>query len=112
MKPDGLKGTYREAMIRLVAEKLLCPACGFNRATSLGEPLEYDLWYKTEVHGNVLWAVNLAHVQFLIRWLSGAIPSTDLSDGDRAYVEALPKWMINNKARSEVIKKLEAMVER
>ncbi len=110
MKPDGVKGTYREAMIRQVAERLLCPACGFNR-TSLDEPLEYELWYKTEIHGNVLWAVNLAHLQFLIRWLSGAIASTALSAGDRAYVEALPKWMINSQARSGMIKKLEKLAE-
>ncbi len=109
MKAHGTKGTYREATVHLVAERLLCPSCGFNRSASPEKPLEYDLWYKRQVRGNALWAVNLQHITFLIRWLSDAIPPSELSAADRAYVETLPKWMIDGKNRPAVLKKLEAM---
>jgi ribosomal protein S27AE len=43
VRADGVAGTYREPLVKLVAERVVCARCGFN-ATS-DEPIPYELWY-------------------------------------------------------------------
>lgn len=97
MEEAGIKGTYREPTINFVAKRIQCFTCGFIRDVPKGKESDYELWYKTDLNGHSLWAVNEKQLDFLISWLSGAMNRRNLSLHDKAYAETLPKWLITNK---------------
>lgn len=97
MRPSGIKGTYREPTVRLSVLRIVCKACGFAQDATPSREDEYELWYVTEFRGHRLWAINRKHLSFLISWFSDDLKKAELSIGDRAMVEAFPKWMIKNK---------------
>ena len=94
MHPVGTKGTYREVLTKMGAKRIVCNACGFCQDVSQERADSYDLWYASEFKRQRLWAVNQEHLAFLISWFAGEISKEDLRIGDRALVEAFPKWMI------------------
>src|SRR5262245_45586848 len=98
MKPVGVKGTYREPLNKMGAARILCEACGLCKVVSSEESLVYELWYVTQFKRHRLWALNHNHLLFLISWFSGKLKKSDLNIGDRAQVEAFPKWMVKDKA--------------
>lgn len=106
MIPFGVKGTYREATVRLGAGRITCSRCGFSRTMASGEEESYELWYATDFEGHRLWARSRAHLDFLIEWLSdgGKLPAH--GDVDRAYLEALPKWLRARKDRAAIVARL------
>ena len=66
----------------------------------------YELWYKTNLNNHVIWAVNEAHLEFMIDWFSNKIPKP-YNKNEEHLVETYPKWMITNKAKVlEKLKKL------
>jgi len=109
MHPMGIRGTYREALTKLGARRIVCEACGFCREVPPGKSESYELWYATYFKGRRLWARNSRHLAFLISWLSGNRSKAGLSIGNRAMVEAFPKWMILAKNRAGILKCLSEM---
>lgn len=107
----GIKGTYREAMVRLGAARITCPRCGFNRTAAPGEEEAYELWYATEFDGRRLWARDRAHLDFLIAWLSSAGQLPDHADAGRVHLEALPKWLRARKNRAAIVGRLRRLQE-
>jgi len=109
MHPMGIRGTYREALTKLGARRIVCEACGFCREVPPGKSESYELWYAAYFKGRRLWARNSRHLAFLISWLSGNRSKAGLSIGDRAMAEAFPKWMILAKNRAGILKCLREM---
>jgi len=109
MHAIGIKGTYREATVRMGVHRLVCGSCGFAKDVAAGDSGRYELWYATEFKGHRLWAVNREQLAFLIAWLSGTIREADLSLDERAMVESLPKWMVLGKNRPGVLQCLQKM---
>jgi hypothetical protein len=107
MVEAGVKGTYREATERLVASRISCAECGHVKDTPAAPTDDYQLWYVTALRGHRLWAVNDEQLEFLMDWLSGNLNKAGLSVAARAYVEALPKWLLAH--RKEAIQSLEKM---
>src|SRR5215831_14568980 len=108
----GRKGTYREVLTKLGARRVVCHACGCARNVPAEKSDAYALWYSTTFKGHRLWAVNRIHLAFLMSWLSGEIREGDLGVGDRAMVEAFPKWMVLRKNRAGILRCLKKMIDR
>jgi hypothetical protein len=96
-------------MIKLGAARIVCKTCGFNDEVPPEKSDSYELWYATAYKGHRLWARNRKHLTFLISWFSGEMSKADLDIGDRAMVEAFPKWMILAKNRAGLLKSLQRM---
>ena len=106
MRPDGVAGTYRQPLVKLVAARVTCTHCGFNVTSD--EPIPYELWYKVSVHGQVAWAHNKPHAAFLVNYLIDRLPTTGI---DPVAVETLPGWMLEPKNRRLVAEKLQRLLE-
>jgi hypothetical protein len=109
MHEVGTRGTYRELLVKYGARRIVCQSCGYNHEVPPEECDDYELWYATKFKGKRLWANNQRHLAFLIAWLSDEIQKNSLCLGDRAVVEAFPKWMILAKNRPEILKQLKKM---
>jgi hypothetical protein len=69
-----------------------------------------DLWLCTPCRGEVLWAYNVEHVQFLQRYV-GATLRTREPKQNGSIASRLPAWITSAKHRDEVLaglSKLEA----
>ena len=119
MKPDGIKGTYREPTLRMGVRRLACQSCGLSKEITAGNSEAYELWYAMGFRGHRLWARNRQHLSLLISWLSGDLPkqkvrfASSLEDryfGARVVVESLPKWMVLAKNRAGVLRCLTKML--
>ena len=110
MRPDGIKGTYREPVLNMVPEKLICTSCGYASKPNSAKINEYEFWYKASFQNNAIWAHNREHLCFLVSWLSGDFAEKELNASEKAYVESLPKWMINKKNRSEIVHRFKRML--
>jgi hypothetical protein len=106
MCPTDERRGYREPIIKLAAERILCGACGFSREVPAEKGDFYELWYAATFRGHRLWARNRRHLVFLISWFSGEISKADLGIGDRDMVESFPRWMMSAKNRPGVLKTL------
>ena len=68
------------------------------------------LWYSTQFRQHELWAYNQKHIQFL----SEVVESTDRSlnsspetgFSNKALINRLPKWMLSQKNREDILRKL------
>jgi len=109
MRAVGIKGTYREPLIKRGAGRIVCRACGLCQEVPPEKWDSYELWYATTFKGHRLWACNREHLLFLISWFSGEISRADLGLGDRAIVEAFQEWMILAKNRAGLLKSLNRM---
>lgn len=68
----------------------------------------YDLWYKMSCAGNVLWALNDRHLQFLRSYV-GATLRTREPGRNASLASMLPGWLISAKNRAEVLKCLDRL---
>jgi hypothetical protein len=98
MTPTGRAGTYREPTLRMGVRRSGCDACGYFRDVPPAASDDYLLWFRTDFRGHTLWATNETHLDFLVAWLSGALPTDDLPWPDRALVECLPRWLLKDRA--------------
>ena len=101
----GTKGTYREVLFKPGAARITCVHCGFSRATPGGDD-RYEFWYVTEFDGHRLWAENRRHLDFLIDWLVRGGSRIHRNIADRAYLEALPKWLRAGRNRAAILRRL------
>lgn len=106
MLADGVAGTYREPLVRLVARRIVCGHCGFNVTSDDAIPCQ--LWYTVSVRGRWAWAHNRDHAMFLVNYLLDRIPPGEI---DRVDVETLPGWMIEPKNRMLVAEKLQRLLD-
>lgn len=106
MKPAGVAGSYREPRVRMVAQRVVCPSCGFNVVSD--EPIPYELWYRVSVRGRVAWACNRPHALFLAAYLGNQLAPREV---DPVSVETLPGWMLEPKNRYRVAERLRRMLD-
>lgn len=107
----GIKGTYREPMVKWGAARIVCGRRGFSRDVPVEESDAYELWYVTEFDGHRLWAENRERLDLLIEWLSGDGRIRKRSLFERAYLEALPKWLRTRRDRARILERPERMRE-
>lgn len=105
MRSEGNVGTYREVFVNFVARRIVCMHCAYNVTSDSAIP--FELWYKVDVRGQVAWARNRAHADFLVAYLAGKIPSREV---DAAAVETLPGWLLESKNRKLVVERLRDML--
>lgn len=88
---SGTRGTYREVYLDYRLERIICPACGL--ATNVEPGTGYELYYRTDFRGHTLWARNEDHIDALVAWLTSNTSATGTP------FEALPQWMLRNRAK-------------
>lgn len=107
MVADGVRGTYREPLWRMRAERITCTHCGLVRELSAEHGDDYRLWYRTTVGGEALWAVNRRQLDLLAGWLAGEVSDAELDLGDRARFETIPGRVLAR--RAEAAERLRAL---
>jgi hypothetical protein len=110
MRPEGIRGTYREQVSNMVPEKMICHSCGYASEPDSANIIEYEFWYKASFKDRFIWAYNRDHLCFLVNWLSGDFEKKELTTSEKAYVETLPKWMNKKKNRAEIIHRFKRML--
>lgn len=92
-----------------------CPSCGSVYDLTLHWwPIESgsgardphfgcELWYTTSCTGELLWAINDRHLEFLETYLSASLRSRQ-PNINRSLASRLPAWMTSTKNRAEVLK--------
>ena len=70
-----------------------------------------DLWLQTEVKGDLLWAYNFEHIQYLRQYVSAEMRE-EKSKNRYTLVYNLPKWIKLAKNRALVLKKLDLLYEK
>lgn len=106
MKPNGIRGSYREACVDFVAKKICCVHCGFNQSSE--ESIPYELWYKVTVKGHVVWAQNRQHAKILVSYLLNQIQAPEIY---QSVIETLPSWMIKPKNRILIGQKFDILLK-
>lgn len=109
MRASGTKGTYREPLLRMVAARVVCLACGTVQSSDAADGVPIELWFKTDVRGHSLWIRNEAHGRFLLAWLEGKRERRRMWDA-MAWLEALPEWMLESKSREVVTRALRDLI--
>ncbi|HEU0051767.1 MAG TPA: hypothetical protein VFQ39_01275, partial [Longimicrobium sp.] len=66
------------------------------------------LWLRTSCRGNLLWAYNAPHLDFLERWV-GATLRHRAPNANRSLASRLPRWMTAANARDDVLGCLRAL---
>ncbi|MEO7175432.1 MAG: hypothetical protein ABIV51_06215 [Saprospiraceae bacterium] len=98
--------------------KAICTHCGFNKllpvdqkTTFLGAAVDpyfqYPLWLQAQFEGNLLWAYNCEHLDFLHSHVEAKLRTRDTSHiQNRSLGSRLPKWMSSKKNRQSLLKKI------
>lgn len=105
MRADGTAGTYREALVKWVAQRIVCAHCGFNVMSK--DAIPYELWYKVSIRGKTAWACNKNHATFLVDYILNRLSPREI---DSSSVETLPRWMIKSKNRELIAQKLQHLL--
>lgn len=109
MVHTGKRGTYREVFLKAGALRITCNRCGFHREVPPEQADDHELWYVTVFEGHRLWATNRRHLDFLIAWLESGARVRNQTEGDQAYLEALPKWLRLVKNREAILERLQRL---
>ena len=114
--------------------KFLCKSCGMNKEWTgvpydlmwsfqssdlvhegllFGPPVDcyfkFPLWYQIPVKGNVFYAYNIKHLDFLENYLKSKLRERAPDKygwSNQSLQSRLPKWMLSAKNRAELEKKL------
>ncbi|MDB6080234.1 MAG: hypothetical protein JWO82_3981 [Akkermansiaceae bacterium] len=110
--------------------RMVCGACGHNRewlpdaktgglsCPGTGPDLRgfgLSLWFQTPCHGEILWAYNLAHIDFLETFI-GAFLRERRRDEKTGWANSslqsrLPPWMLKAGNRTDVLAGLQRLRE-
>ncbi|TWT62942.1 hypothetical protein [Rubinisphaera italica] len=107
MRPFGVRGTYREATAEMVAVRITCLSCGNTQESATGVP--FELWYKADVRGQLLWFNNEEHGQALLEYIEGSRERPEFPVS--TWVEVLPRWMLSSKNRIVVAEKVRELLD-
>lgn len=67
-----------------------------------------EFWYKTNIKNHCFWAFNLEHLNEIEKYLSAGIRKRHHGNY-QSMVERLPKWIINKKNRTVLLKAIKKM---
>lgn len=78
---------------------------------AIGQPFDcyfkFKLWYTKNFKGNILFAYNIEHLNFLENYIGDKIRERKTKEGqwrNGSLQSRLPKWMLESKNRSELLK--------
>lgn len=104
--------------------RCVCPACAFTREWILANQstmpglgsgpklggFDLDLWLQTPCCGEVLWAYNREHIDFLEALIGAKLrerqPHPQYGWSNAGMVSRLPRWMLAGSKREQVLKAL------
>jgi hypothetical protein len=103
MGTSGIRGTYREATLRMVAKRVTC-LCGTIQESDGYDGVPFELWFKFDVRGHTVWFNNERHGELLLAWLEGKRIRRSMPLPEHSWLEILPSWMIDAKNREAITK--------
>jgi predicted RNA-binding Zn-ribbon protein involved in translation (DUF1610 family) len=113
--------------------KVVCPGCGFNKTLEgisyrqdpkqkrgklliFGAPIDpyfhLPLWLQAEFSGELLWAYNLEHLDFLAAHVGAKLRERKQANAPRSIGSRLPRWMTSAANREAVLKLIEKLKEK
>lgn len=111
MRASGIGETYREPTARMVAGRVVCSACGAILESDGVNGVPFQLWFKSNFRGHIIWFNNEEHGEHLLSWLEGKRERLSFPWYDHIWLETLPKWMIAGKNRDAITKEIRRMLE-
>ena len=115
--------------VHLSGYRFVCCGCGANRDWTIGgngsiclpsagpqlHGFDLSLWLQGECCGEVLWAYNIKHIEFLESFIGAKVRggSALAPDGvlNSSLESRLPRWMTSAKNREQVLRGLQSLRE-
>lgn len=93
---------------------LICDNCGFNKVyKNIPGPVgsDYPLWLDVKCCGERLWAYNLAHLEYIEKFVGATLREHFHNSGwkNSSMASRLPKWIQDGSNRDEILKCIEKM---
>ena len=112
MQRAGIRGSYRQPLPRVIAKRVTCVRCGSIRESETADGVPFELWFKAGFRGGrTIWFRDERHGEALLAWLEGDRERRSAPGPERAWLETLPKWMLDAKNRSEVSSVVRRLLE-
>jgi hypothetical protein len=98
-----------ERPIDFRGQKITCTHCGYNRVFEcegfwgIPKAVEITLFLNISCCGNVLWAVNEEHLDFLEQYVASELRERT-PNINKSLASRLPQWIKSRKNRDEVLK--------
>jgi hypothetical protein len=92
-----------------------CLHCGHQWTMPAGADfvLRGPLWLRTPCHGEVLWILNLEHLEFMEQFIGAELREERMADlSSRRLSSALPRWILAAKNRKDVLRCLARLREK
>lgn len=96
--------------------KLICSHCGILPNSTIGSWgsgtfMGLNLWLRTNCCGNLLWAYNKEHLEFLDNYIASSLRER-IPNKNQSLASRLPEWIKSRKNREELTKGLERLRNR
>ncbi|MEK3720573.1 hypothetical protein [Paenibacillus sp. FSL H8-0034] len=96
--------------------KLICSRCGILSNPTIGSGgngafMGLNLWLRTNCCGNVLWAYNIEHLDFLDTYINSSLRER-IPYKNQSLASRLPEWLKNAKNRQELSKGIDKLRNR
>ncbi|OPH59245.1 hypothetical protein BC351_20215 [Paenibacillus ferrarius] len=96
--------------------KLSCSRCGILTNATAGSSgygtfMGINLWLKTNCCGNLLWAYNKEHLDFLDNYITSSLRER-IPNRNQSLASRLPEWIKSRKNREELAKGIEKLRSR
>lgn len=88
--------------------KFVCEMCGLTRSISVvsyGDSAEYcglSLWLKGRCCGNILWAYNEEHLDYIENYVAASIRE-QIPNINQSLASRLPNWIKSSKNRESIL---------
>ncbi|MBL7828127.1 MAG: hypothetical protein JNJ57_15965 [Saprospiraceae bacterium] len=127
-------GNFHELKMEIDLVKVVCPACGYNKTLEnipkredknqrrglikiFGAPIDpffhLPVWYQAEFSGEILWAYNQEHLNFLADHVGAKLRERNgLPFRVKSIGARLPRWMTAADNREAVLKAIEKLKEK
>jgi DNA-directed RNA polymerase subunit RPC12/RpoP len=113
--------------------KVVCAACGFNKTLEgishreepkqksgktliFGAPIDpyfhLPLWLQADFSGELLWAYNLEHLNFLTDHVGAKLRERNRVNAPRSIGSRLPRWMTSAANRTAILKLIEKLKDK
>ena len=117
-------GNFQDMKFEVKDVKITCSGCGFNKILGsvpmrskhlvFGAPLDpffhLPVWLQADFSGEILWAYNLAHLDFLAEHVGAKLRERNsLKFNVKSVGARLPRWMTSAGNREAVLRAIEKL---
>ena len=117
-------GNFQDMKYEVQGVRVVCTGCGYSRSLErvamrsnhliFGAPVDpffhLPLWLQAECSGQLLWAYNHAHLDFLAQHVAARLRERNTAKHQVGSIGArLPRWMTAAHQRETVLKVIERM---